>query len=196
MSIDQIRAKALTHNSTITWSYPVCLDRDRKKAIDDATQALTALQEEKARAAQLSAEDAPQGSRRRSIASVSSPLDRRITDAEDRLQALEDAVPDDDLIVLVFGRITPDAYQAMQGEYLLDGKQVDLRGFWPALAAACYRRTETKTGEDLTMSWDEVRDGALDSQDMDFIYMGVTNLHRAGSTIPFDRKSSGAPATS
>lgn len=193
MSIDQIRAKALAHNSTITWSYPVCLDRDRKAAIDAAMQALTSLQEEKARASQLPAEDAP---RRRTIADKVKSLDQRIADAEAELQDLEDDVPDDDLIVLVFGRITPDAYQTLQSEHLADSKQVDLRTFWPALADTCYRRTETKDGEDLDATWDEIREGALDSQDMDTIYVGVTNLHRAGSTIPFDRKSSGAPATS
>ena len=130
MSIETLRAKALAHNTNLRWRYPVCLDIDLRAKID---QAATALQQLHAERAELEADGIPA---RKLSDNPRLKIDKQITEAEARLEALEASIPDDDLLVVVFRRQTPDEYQTMQAAHLVDGKQLDLAGFWPALAAA------------------------------------------------------------
>ena len=68
-------------------------------------------------------------------------------------------------------------------------------GLYPALAEACWYRAESSDGEDVGLSWPEAL-ALFNSADREVVYVGVLNLNRAPSSIPFSPRSSGAPDTS
>ena len=79
-------------------------------------------------------------------------------------------------------------------QFTPDGR-LDMLGLYPALAEACWYRAESSDGEDVGLSWPEAL-ALFNSADREAVYVGVLNLNRAPSSIPFSPRSSGAPDTS
>ena len=189
MSIETLRAKALAHNESLRWRYPVCLDLELRAKID---QAATALQQLHAERAELEADGIPA---RKLSDNPRLKIDKQIAEAEARLEALEASIPDDSLLQVVFRRLAPGDYQTLQTEHIIDAKQLNLATFWPALAAAAFVCCEDRHGTGVGLTWDEVREATLSSMDLDYIYQGLVGFNRALQTIPFETPTSGVPAT-
>ena len=196
MSIEDLRAKALAHNENVTWTYTVCLDADLRGRLNKATEEMLQLRKEATTPAAEN-KDAPDKPKRKNLADKDIPLDAKISAAEETVQRIEDSIPDDELLVLKFGRLTPDRYQQLQTDNMAshDGK-LDLWEMRTALAAEGFRAAEDRHGADTGMSWDEICTSVLDSLDAEYIHMGLVNLNRSGAFIPFGLANSGPAATS
>ncbi|MDK9627013.1 hypothetical protein [Propionibacterium freudenreichii] len=197
MSIEALREKALNHNRNVTWTYAVCLDDDLRGQLNDATKALVELRKQEAEEADKPQAQAPEKPKAKNLGAKPVTIANQITAAEQKVQEIEDSIPDDDLLVLRFGRLTPDRYQQLQTDNLRehDGK-LDLWEMQSALAADGFRAAEDRHGIDTGISWEDIRANVLDSLDLEIIHMGLVQLNRSGAAIPFGPKSSGRPATS
>lgn len=198
MSLADLRARALARNAERSFSYTICLNDQLRTKIDKATVALADLHQQRQRQALMDQSDTDPR-RGRSLGDPKprkTGLDTQIEEAENALQALEDSVPDDQILKINFRAISPDDYQKLQLPYIDPTGRVDLAGFWPALAASCYSSTMAVDGEDLGIGWDELRAGTLNSGDVNLIYAGITDLHMTGAGIPFSRANSGGAAKS
>ena len=187
--IDYLRAKALAHAPV--FRLPLCLDEGKRAAVDAASGALVRAQSALSTLVSLP----PEQKRARSI-SAKSPTalaESAVADAEAALRAAEDAAADD-VIVLTWRRLDPDAYDELVAAHTRDGR-LDVAAFYPALAVACWRGAESAYGDDARLSWPEAR-GLLNHADWDAVQVGVLNLNRAASAIPFSPRSSGVPGTS
>ncbi|GAA2184939.1 hypothetical protein GCM10009785_34790 [Brooklawnia cerclae] len=209
MSVADLRARALAHNATIRFTYPICLDDDLRQAIKDAEKALkdlhTAVEEAKDRRGKSEA------TQRRSLGEAATPghdkeiaaLEARIPAAEEALAAAEDAALADS-VLLRFRRLTPSEYQEAwdaAGEAAKDAAAqlrdaVKLEALKERLRTHCYAAAEDAEGNDLGIGWDEAVDGFIGSGDFDNIGNGLILFNRASAAIPFGRASSGQPATS
>ena len=189
MNVEYLRAKALAYAPT--FRYPLCLDDRLRADVDAAAEKLNRAHAKLDELKSLPADV----KRSRSIASKSptQAAADAVADAERELQAAEEAASGD-VLVLVWRRLEPDAYDELMAGSVKDGR-LDLVGFYPALAAASWFRAETADGEDVGLTWPEAR-ALLNNADRDGVHVGVLNLNRAPSEIPFSPRSSGAPATS
>lgn len=190
MSIEALRAKALAHNANVHWDYPLCLDSGLKARVAEAEAALD--QARKARETNEQAER-PKGKR-----IGEDRYEQAVAAAEKTLAAAIESAPDDSLLILRFGRVSPDVYQDLQNQAIEDGGKgrLDVARFYRSLTEACWRQALSTSGEDVGLTWDQVRDSAMDSLDYDRVAAGVLALHRSGQTIPFTLESSGRPAMS
>jgi len=187
--VEYLRARALAYAPT--FRYPLCLDEGRRAALDAATAELVRLQGEKVALDSVP----PEQKHARSIGakSPSQAIAELVAAAEDAVRAAEDAAADD-MLILAWRRLDPDAYDDLLAAHRTDGR-LDLVAFYPALAAACWWRAESADGEDVGLSWDDAR-RLLNNADRDAAHVGVLALNRAPATVPFSQRSSGAPATS
>ena len=189
MNIDYLRAKALAYAPT--FRLPLCLDDAKRADVDSAAAFLG-----KSRAELERLESLPSDAKRSKSLAAKSPTkeaEEKVAKAEAGLQAAEDAASDD-VLILTWRRLDPDAYDALVKQFTPDGR-LDMLGLYPALAEACWYRAESSDGEDVGLSWPEAL-AMLNNADREVVYVGVLNLNRAPSSIPFSPRSSGAPATS
>lgn len=98
------------------------------------------------------------------------------------------------MIVLVWRKLDPDAYDDLLAEHMTGGR-LDFPRAYAAMVERSFWRAESADGEDVGLSWPEAR-GLLNNADRDAAQVGVLNLNRAPSEIPFTPRSSGVPATS
>lgn len=189
MNIEYLRAKALAYAPT--FRLPLCLDDRLRADVDAAVSELAKAQNALAALASVPAEQ----KRAKSIAAKSptKAAEDAVAAAEAALQAAEDAAAGD-VIVLVWRRLDPDAYDDLMRAHMTGGR-LDLVRFYPALIEACWHRAESADGQDVGLSWLEAR-GLLNNADRDAAQVGVLNLNRAPSDIPFSPRNSGVPATS
>ena len=189
MSIEYLRAKALAFAPR--FRYPLCLDEAKRAAIDAATQTLVDLHAELADLDSLPAEQ----KRAKSISSKSpaAVLRDKIKDAEKAVEQAE-AEAADDMLVLTWKALDPDAYTDLALSHMKGGSlnQVTL---YPALVAASWAAGESADGEDVRLTFDQVRP-LLNAADWDVVMMGVLNLNRGTNAVPFKQRSSGVPGTS
>ena len=189
MNIDYLRAKALAYAPT--FRLPLCLDDAKRADVDSAAAFLG-----KSRAELERLESLPSDAKRSKSLAAKSPTkeaEEKVAKAEAGLQAADDAASDD-VLILTWRRLDPDAYDALVKQFTPDGR-LDMLGLYPALAEACWYRAESGAGEDVGLSWPEAR-ALLNNADRDAVYVGVLTLNRAPSSIPFSPRNSGAPDTS
>lgn len=190
MTVEYLRAKVLAFAPT--FRYPLCLDEGKRAALDAATAELVRLQSRKAELDSLPAEH-----KRAKSLSAKSPT-REVEDAIEAAELAVQAAEDDaagDMLVLVWRRLDPDAYDALLEATRGDGGRLDLVAFHPALVEASWSHAESADGEDVGLSWLEAR-ALLNHADRDAVHVGVLNLNRAPGEVPFSRRSSGVPGTS
>lgn len=188
-SIDYLRAKVAAYRPT--FRLPLCLDEAKRADIDAAVAALAEARKEVAKLDSLP----PDAKRSKSIAAKSPTREARekVAAAEVALQAAEDAAADD-VIVLVWSRLDPDAYDALIASHMTNG-HLDAVAAYPAMVEASWDRAESATGEDVGLTWPEAQ-ALLNNADRDAVTVGVLNLNRAPSAIPFSPRSSGQPGMS
>lgn len=206
MSVANLRARALAHNATIRWTYPVCLDDDKRTAIDEAEKALKALRTELEQT-QNRKEKAEKTIARRTLGEAATPghdaeiagLHDKIAAAEAELEFLEQAALSES-VLLKFRRLTPNEYQTAWDEagVQAEGKanEYRLEALKDALRTRCYATAEDSAGNDLGISWDEAKTGFLNSGDFDNIGTGLILWNRTPVVVPFNQANSGLPATS
>lgn len=188
-NIDYLRAKAIAYAPV--FRLPLCLDEAKRAAVDAANDALIAAQGELAKLDAVPAE----AKRAKSI-SAKSPTklaEEKVAQAEAALQVAEDAAADE-VLILVWRRLDPDVYDALVMSHMGDG-HFDAVAAYPAMVEASWWRAETADGDDVGLSWPEAR-ALLNNADRDAVHVGVLNLNRAPSVIPFSPRSSGQPGTS
>lgn len=205
MSVANLRARALAHNATIRWTYPVCLDDDKRTAIDEAEKALKALRTELEQT-QNRKEKAEKTQRRTLGEAATLGHDAEITDLHDKIAAAEaeaellEQAALSESVLLRFRRLAPDEYQAAWDEagVQAEGKanEYRLEALKDALRTRCYATAEDSDGNDLGISWDEARTGFLNSGDFDNIGTGLILFNRTPAVVPFNQANSGLPATS
>ncbi len=205
MSVANLRARALAHNATIRWTYPVCLNDDKRAAIADAEKALKALHV-KLEQTQNHKEKAEK-TQRRTLGEAATPghdaeiagLHDKIAAAEAELEFLEQSALSES-VLLRFRRLAPDEYQAAWDEagVQTEGKanEYRLEALKDALRTRCYATAEDSDGNDLGISWDEAKTGFLNSGDFDNIGTGLILFNRTPAAVPFNQANSGLPATS
>lgn len=206
MSVANLRARALAHNATIRWTYPVCLDDDKRTAIDEAEKALKALRTELEQT-QNRKEKAEKTIARRTLGEAATPghdaeiagLHDKIAAAEAEAELLEQAALSES-VLLKFRRLTPNEYQTAWDEagVQAEGKanEYRLEALKDALRTRCYATAEDSDGNDLGISWDEAKTGFLNSGDFDNIGTGLIMWNRTPAVVPFNQANSGLPATS
>lgn len=197
MSIETLRAKALAHNASLRFTYPMCLDPEHRAKIDKAASKLSDLNEQ--RRLLETAEDLP-ARRKLTDAPPTLKIDKQLAEIEAELELLEAEIPDDALLLVHFKRLSPTQYQDLQSSHLTQepGKdaKLDVASWWIALAEATYLETTDRSGENLNLTWDDVRENTLSSMDLEYCYAGIVELHRRVTRVPFKTSTSGAPATS
>lgn len=188
-SIEYLRAKALAHRPT--FRYPICLDDDKRNAIDVAQAALVELHVERQKLTALPAEQR----QAKSLASKDplTALDAKITVAEKALVEAERAASDE-VVILTFKRLSPDEHNAIKLAHMRPDLILKPE-YYPALAEAAYTGTGAADGQDVGLSWQQAY-GLLNTADEDNVFIGVHNLHSAAAIIPFSQASSGQPDTS
>lgn len=206
MSVANLRARALAHNATIRWTYPVCLDDDKRTAIDEAEKALKALRTELEQT-QNRKDKAEKTIARRTLGEAATPghdaeiagLHDKIAAAEAEAELLEQAALSES-VLLKFRRLTPNEYQTAWDEagVQAEGKanEYRLEALKDALRTRCYATAEDSDGNDLGISWDEAKTGFLNSGDFDNIGTGLILFNRTPAVVPFNQANSGLPATS
>ena len=205
MSVANLRARALAHNATIRWTYPVCLNDDKRAAIDDAEKALKALHVELEQT--QNRKEKAEKTQRRTLGEAATPghdaeiagLHDKIAAAEAELEFLEQSALSES-VLLRFRRLAPDEYQAAWDEagVQTEGKanEYRLEALKDALRTRCYATAEDSDGNDLGISWDEAKTGFLNSGDFDNIGTGLIMWNRTPAVVPFNQANSGLPATS
>lgn len=201
MSISALREKALAHNANQKFRYNVCLDEGLRTKIDEASTRLVECH--KARDSLLEEENGNPGESMPLRKTISSPqssatisIDKEIADLESQIEELEASIPDDSLLIIVFQRMTPTAYQQVEIDQLKEDGSIDWAAVWEIRNAASYQQCEDRHGNVVDLSWDQVRENVLSSADMDFISQGVTALNRRCSYVPFKHPNFGRRATS
>ena len=194
MSVKDLRNIALAYNLNRKFTYPVCLDEELRNEID---QAANALQEARKRLADAEAtlNADPKLAGRKLSDNPRGWLEKLVTGAETKLSDLENSIPDDHLLILVFARLTPDRYQELQTARIDEKGNLDLAGFYVDLACECWIHATSKTDEVVELTWDETRNSVLSPTDLSYIYVGLVGLHQQVTRIPFNQANSGAPAT-
>lgn len=190
MNIEYLRAKALAYAPT--FRLPICLDERLRADVDAAAAALVKAQGDLAKLASLP----PEQKRAKSLGAKGPTklAEEAVAKAEAAVEAAEAAAAGD-VVILTWRRLDPDAYDDLVQSHSTGGR-VDFPALYTALLAACWHRAESADGEDVGLSWAEVRALLLNNADMDVARVGVLNLNRAPSSIPFSPRSSGVPGTS
>lgn len=205
MSVADLRARALAHNATVRFTYPICLDDDKRRAIDEADKNLKTLHTQHDQAVERQAK--AEKTQRRTLGEASTPghdeetarIDEQIKAAEADLDRLEtDALTDS--VLLKFRRLTPDEYQALWDSVVEatneKPQEARLEELKTALRVECYVGTEDADGNDLGIAWGQAVEGFINSGDMDNLGTGLILFNRTPSTVPFNQANSGLPATS
>lgn len=189
MDINYLRAKALAYAPT--FRLPLCLDDRLRADVDEAAEKLAAARAKLDALASLPAEQ--KRSKSLSAKSPTREAEEGVEAAEAALQAAEDAASGD-VLVLVWRRLSPDAYDETLAAHMTGGR-LDMTTAYPALVEACWHRAESADCEDVGLSWPQAR-ALLNNADTDVVTVGVLNLNRAPSAIPFSPRSSGVPGSS
>ena len=189
MSIEELRAKVLAYSPEMT--YPVVLDRDLKHNLIEARKNLAALQAERQKIIDSPPELTGQ---RYDQATPTADIDERIMSAEAAVGAAEEAIRPESL-VLVWRRLSADEYQARIDEHSDEKGIISTIKLGDHLLGECYLRTESASGGDVGLAWDEAR-APLDHGDIETLRLMIIGHHRIGAGVPFDPRSSGRPATS
>lgn len=171
MSIEALRALALSRNAERRFRLTVCLD--------DGYMA-------RLRAAEAAVAEAGRGPSR-----MDGSREKKIADAQARLEKVRAEIPEDATVVAVFRPVTPGEYEDILAAAAGPDRKTDFGRFYPALCEACYVRAESLSGEDLGVGWKELVDSTLTGQDYDNAVAGCVALHRSGQTVDFQRGSSG-----
>lgn len=179
MSIEILRALALARNSERKFTITLCLDDEVAQIYREACDELTRLES-------AGKEETKPKTRRMSDKAVDPVEEQRAYVAE-----LESGLPVDATLQVNFSPVSPDRYEALLAMYADQRGNVDFRSFYPALLEECYKNATDIAGEDLKLSWDEVRENTLTGQDYDNCIAGCVALHRSTQSIPFGQANSG-----
>ena len=166
MSIESLRELALYRNSKREFAMTICLDDDALSAYHAEIARIDKLPEPKSMA--------------------DKPVDKQVL-----IDKAEAALPRESLIEIVFHPVAPVQYEKLVEESSDARGQLDFRAFYPAILSACYSQARDMDGNDLGLSWEEVRDNTLTSSDYDECVAGVVRMHRSGQAVHFGRASSG-----
>lgn len=183
MSLQQLRARALSRTKEAIMRRQIVLDDALDKAATDARQRATdarnrlALYDlDKERAEPKDAPDDRYGA---------VPVDARRAALEETVSAAEQAVKmaeQDALAVsvhLVFKRIPPDEYQTLLFKHVAeDGEKLNLDTFKKALTELCYLRCESSDREDLDITWQQAQAYILSHGDREFLQNEVVTHNR------------------
>lgn len=196
MSIDIARLRELALTYAAELPYAVVLDREQRATILEANRHLTALRDQRS---ELSEDDGSAKSAKQSYGDASPYLliDAQIEKAQRELDtAVEAAKPN--TLTLIFGRVRPEAFAELRDSMRLeDSNGPDWTAVGRELLKRTYRGTEAADGTRVEITWDEWLAGeALDFRDLDDLEGLIITHHATGSTIPFDPRSYGRPATS
>ena len=196
MSIESLRALVESYDPELT--YPIVLDRGLKLRIMEASGDLVTLRQRRASLAGASPED-------RAVVAVQTladaaphfPVDDEIAAAEAALTSAEDEARPSSM-VLVFG-ICPSegdaSFAAHRERHTGKGGVTNIVELGAALLAASYRRTESPSGEDVGLTWEQARK-PLDDGDLEALRVQIIGHNRVGASIPFDPRPSGKHAMS
>lgn len=183
MSIEILRAVALARNSERKFTITLCLDDEVAAIYREACEELTRLEN--------TDEESKPKTKRMSDKAVDPVEAQREYVAE-----LESGLPVDATLQVNFTPVSPDRYEALLAMYADQRGNVDFRNFYPALLEECYKNCTDIAGEDVGLSWDEVRENTMTGQDYDNCIAGCVALHRSTQSIPFGQANSGPAAQS
>ena len=192
MSIEHLRRLALAEVPTN--DYPLCLNPEIRMRMVVLTSQITAAKRE----AEKVNSGQPSG---RSMADEDPATTVERLTAE--LEAVyEEAKPDS--IVLVFRRLAASRDVAEDGETAYStierrhtnskSRAIDMDAVADDLLPACYERAESADGEDVGLTWLEVK-RHLDQADIKQLRSFAIGIHHTGAAIPFDPRTFGQPAT-
>ena len=195
MSIEALRALVESYSPELT--YPIVLDRGLKLRIMEATSDLVTLRQRRSKLAGASPEDPVGAVQTLADAAPTFPIDAEIEAAEAALTAAEDEARPSSM-VLVFG-ICPSegdaSFAAHRERATGKGGITNVIELGTALLAASYRRTESPSGEDVGLTWEQARK-PLDDGDLEALRAQIIGHNRVGASIPFDPRPSGKHAMS
>lgn len=190
MSIESLRAKALAYAPT--FRYPVCLDPEMRTQLDEASSRLLKLQGDLREMAALPPDE--RRAKRMSEQPPSVALAAEVAEAEAEVQRIENLAAGD-VLVVVFRRLPPDDYQALVDGHT-QGSTVSLPDLHQSIVRESYLRSESGDGEDVGLDYAQIWNGVLNHGDRDVVLVGVLELNRGVSAVPFSQRSSGQPGTS
>ena len=183
MSLQQLRARALSRTADAILRRHIVLDDDLDKAATDARQRATDARNRVAlydvdrdRAETQESPDSrygaePTDARRAALEGAASAAEHAAEAAEQTALAAS--------VHLCFRRIPPDEYQALLFKHVApDGEKLDLEKFKAALADHCYLRSETSDGEDLDITWQQAQTDMLSHGDREYLQNEVIAHNR------------------
>lgn len=198
MAIENLRAYALNHAPRLTTH--VCLDYEQRstlKGLYTQHRTLTARRDKLADDGDIPTSGS-MGDK-----TPHTRIDQQITELETEIAAAEDAARPDS-IAIIFRRLpatsdsTTDDGQPCYEDLLKQATDTDT-GYnhdrlGDLLLRACFVAAENADGKPVEGGWDDVLT-VLDYGDLGFHRNALIGFHQIGSTIPFDPRTSGKPAT-
>lgn len=196
-ALDDLRVKFLGLNASEEKRFDICVDRDLQGAVEVARSAVTRANAEldtAQEAAQERSDEKESAPRAYALAGTPADDDRVVAAqktvllAEQALTAAE-AAEAERSVSIVFGKLPPEITSAMQKRHTTKDDRgqeaVDYEGFLGELATACYRRAERLSdGEDLDLTWEQIRAGGVTEADVGTIWSGVLSHNREITVHP------------
>lgn len=179
MSLESLRARALSRNTDAVLRYRVGLDADLEKALDDANDVLAAAKNTLAlHKVEQQDPDRQAGPDNRYGAA---PVTRAgLEEAASAAAVAAEQAERDALAVsvhLLFKRIPPDEYQALIFRHTT-GDNFDMQAFPAELAEVCYLRCESDDGENVTLTWQQICTDVVNHGEREALHAAVVTHNR------------------